>query len=73
MNDTPTWVEMMREKAQGLTDAAFWLEAAKELERYKRLEALLRDRSDVVDVPDTYNEVMANAEMRALQDWENGE
>lgn len=45
----------------------------RELSRYKRLEAILRDRSDVVDVKDSYNEVRANAEMQALQDWEAGE
>jgi hypothetical protein len=42
----------------------------RELTRYKRLEALLRDRADA-DVHEGRQRM--NAEMRVLVDWENGE
>lgn len=43
-----------------------------ELTRYKRLEALLRDRADASCEPgDT--RYRGNAEMQVLTDWENGE
>lgn len=43
-----------------------------EVARYKRLEALLRDRSDVEDVPDCGDEqrVRPNQAMSILAEWE---
>lgn len=51
-----------------LVTASFARSLERELARYKRLEAILRDRAD----SDLYDgRPRMNAEMRVLVDWEN--
>ena len=61
---------MCEDGRTGVVADDFARQLERELSRYKRLEAILRDRADA-DVDEGRQRM--NAEMRVLVDWESGE